>query len=171
MSLGSMFGGLFGAGSLLSGISTGMDAYGAYRQAQADKQAAYHNAGIEDANAAYYETMAHNALDRGDKEAGDHRRALDVMKGQQRVGFAASGVKVDQGSALDVAVDTAKWGEYDAQTILYNSQVEAAGYSQKAWNSKQSAEMLRATGRSPSLAAGGVILNGASAAASRYGNW
>ena len=170
MSLGNVFGGLFGAGSLVSGIGTGIQAYSAYQDAQASNAAAEYNAQIEDQNAAYYSLMGENALARADKEAGDHRRTIEVLKGEQRTGFAASGVKVDTGSALDAVVDTAKWGEYDAQTILYNGAVEKAGYDQKAYNSSASAAMLRNTKRSSTLAAGGVVLNGVSNLA-RYGDW
>ena len=171
MSLGNIFGGLFGASNLVSGISTGLQAYSAYQSAEADNAAAQYNARIEDDNAAYYMVQAENATARAEKEAGDHRRSVEVLKGQQRVGFASSGVVVDQGSALDVALDTSKWGEYDAQTMLYNGAVERAGYEQKARNSAMSAEMLRNTKRSPALAAGGVVLDGWSAAARRYPEW
>ena len=170
MSLGNVFGGLFGASSLVSGIGTGVQAVGAYQEAKAANAAAEYNAQIEDQNASYYSLMGENALARADKEAGDHRRGIEKLKGEQRAGYAAAGVKVDTGSALDVAADTAKWGEYDAQTIMYNGAVEKAGYDQKAYNSSASAAMLRNTRRSPSLAAGGVVLNGL-AKYSQYGDW
>ena len=161
--------GLFGG--IASGMSTGMSAAAAYREAEAANRAAEWNASIEDMNADWYRLMGEDALARGEKEAGDHRRSVRVLMGKQRAGYANSVVKVDTGSALDVAMDTVKWGEYDAQTILYNAAVEKAGYDQKAANSSMSASMLRQTRRSPTLAAGSVVLNGVSSALTRYGNW
>lgn len=170
MSLGS-FGGLFGAGALVSGLGTGLQAYSAYQDAKAQNEAARYNAMIEEQNAAYYELMGKNALALGEKEAADLRRDIGLLKGEQRAGYAASGVMVDEGSAAAVAEDTSRWGEYDAQTLLYNRKVEKAGYDQQAANSRASAQMLRNTKRSPTLAAGGVVLNGMTSIGQRYGGW
>lgn len=165
------FGGLFGVGAMASAFGTGMQASAAYQEAQAANAAAQFNAQIEEKNAAYYELMGEQALALGEKEAGDLRREGRLLKGEQRVAYAAGGVKVDEGTPLDVAMDTSKWIEYDAQTLLYNRKVEKAGYDMQAFNSRASASMLRATKRSPSLAAGGVVLNGMSGIAQKYGGW
>ncbi len=125
---------------LIGGVQTGMSTAAAYREAEAANKAAEWNASIEDMNADWYKVMGDDALARGEKDAGDHRRSVRVLMGKQRAGYAKSGVKVDTGSAADVAADTAKWGEYDAQTILYNAAVEKAGYDQKGANSSMSAE-------------------------------
>ena len=169
MSLDGMFN-LFGASSFISSAGVGLDAYGKYQEMELYNQAALQNAATEEANAAYYDLMGSNAIARSEKEAADHRRSIDVLKGEQRTGYAASGVKVDTGSALDVAMDTAKWGEYDAQSILYNGLTEKAGYDQQAANSRASAKNYRSSIRNSALAAGSVALNGITSL-SKFGNW
>ncbi|MDR1611901.1 MAG: hypothetical protein LBT97_03860 [Planctomycetota bacterium] len=164
-------GGLFGFGTMISMFGTGMSASAAYQEAAAQNAAAQYNAQIEDQNAAYYELMGEQALALGEKDAADLRRSIGLLKGEQRANYAQSGVKVDEGTPLEVAMDTSRWGEYDAQTIMYNAAIEKLGYDQKAYNSRASASMLRATKRSPSLAAAGVVLNGVTSVSQRYGGW
>ncbi len=91
---------IFGmANGLIGGLQTGMSTAAAYREAEAANKAAEWNASIEDMNADWYKVMGDDALARGEKDAGDHRRSVRALMGKQRAGYAKSGVKVDTGSA------------------------------------------------------------------------
>ena len=54
--------------------------------------------------------------------------------GSQRAALASQGGDVDSGSPLDIQSDTARAGEFDAQTIRNNAAQQAYGYRLQAAN-------------------------------------
>jgi hypothetical protein len=112
-----------------------------------------------DVNASLADQQAADALARG-KEA-QTRQVLGTkqMLGSQRSGFAGQGVRVDTGSAADVAADTEQLSEMDRLMIEHNAMREAAGYTADATNSRVAAEQTRTASRS---AARGTLLTAAS---------
>ena len=73
-------------------------------------------------------------LDQGDKEAAKERMKTAQKIGTDQAGFAAAGVTLGQGSALDTAVEDSRWGEYNAQTTLENYWRQGESYRMKANN-------------------------------------
>jgi len=106
--------------------------------------------------------QAEDAIARGQEKESKHRMAVDQFIGKQRTGFAASGVKVDVGSAFGVIEESAYLGNLDALTIRYNAQKEAWAYESQA-----NAEMTQ----SPLLAGSATLLTGATRFGNQYANY
>ncbi len=88
------------------------------------------------AQAARKELEADEALSKGELLQGEA-----VLAGRrERAGlvsdYAASGVRVDSGSAVEVVADRAAWSEYDRQKIAYEAEYES-------WGLRYDAALLR----------------------------
>lgn len=109
--------------------------------------------------AAYQNELAANSLEaqaaRKDLEAEQAEKmgALAEMEQRiegrrevsaKRVDYAASGVKVDQGSAGAVTADMAAWNEYDRQKVEYGTRLESWGLRYDAALLRQEAGNTRA---------------------------
>ena len=123
---------------------------------------------VNEQNARASEEQAAIAELQGEEEAKRQRAAVAGLKGTQRATFGASGVLVDEGSALDVVTDTAGFGELDALTIKRNRQIEAWGYRTQATQYLGQAELSRAGRRSPTQAAVTSLLTSGSTLAGSY---
>ena len=168
--------------------SLAVSAYGAIRQGKAlkeagkrENEAAQSQAEIVDYNADVADVQAKDAIARGQEEEDRYRQGVRTLIGSQRAGFAAQGVDVTQGSAVDVVADTAYLGELDALTIETNAGREAWGYQVQAADLRKRAEVTRKTGinaekagssmgNAAYLQGAGTVLSGAgSLLESRYG--
>lgn len=85
------------------------------------------------------------ALEQMEQEI-EGRRAI----ASKRVDYAASGVKVDSGSAAEVTADMAAWNEYDRQKIEYQTDLESWGLRYDAALLRQEAANTRAGASSSS---------------------
>ncbi|MCC8108478.1 MAG: hypothetical protein LIQ30_05410 [Planctomycetes bacterium] len=166
MSLSNGVMGLFGLGLGVAGTVT--DSYAAYQQAKAEKLAAEWNAKVMRDNADLSDALAGIELEKGKHEVAIAKRDGALLIESQRAGFAASGVKVDTGSALDVVVEQAGRNRYDQDMIDYNARMSAWGYNVEAANLRQQAAMTEATGRNPGIAAGTSLLGGATSLFNQY---
>ena len=169
MSLATGVMGLVGMG--VSAMGTATQSYAAYQQAKADNMAAQWNAQVMENNALLKDVQANQAL-----EQGKHNVALAKMGGgllveRQRASYAASGVKVDSGSALDVVAEQAGKNKYDQDMLQYNAELNAWGIRNEANNLRQQAAMTRATGRNPGLAAATTMLGGATNLFNQYNQY
>lgn len=161
--------GLLGLG--VGAASTAASSYASYQQAKADNMAAEWNAGLMENNAALADIRAGQA-----QEQGKHDVALAKIEGQQliesqRGAYAASGVKVDSGSALDVVAEQAGKNKYDQDMLKYNADLNAWGIRTEAANLRQQAAMTRATKRSPGMAAATTLLGGATSMFNQYNQY
>lgn len=166
MSLSSGVLGLVGLG--VGAVGTAASSYAAYQQAKLDNLAADWNASIMEDNAGLKEVQAEQALEKGRHNVAIARREGGLLIESQRAAFAASGVKVDSGSSLDVIASQAGRNRYDQDMLTYNAELEAWGHNAEAGNLRQQAAMTRATKRSPSLAAATNILSGGSSMFNQY---
>jgi hypothetical protein len=130
-----------------------MSAYQAYRAGQsantagkAQQDAANSQADLADFNAQVADLQATDALARGDQNEARFRAGVRGMVGTQRTGFAAGGIDVSSGSAVDVQADTAYFGELDALQIKTNAAREAWGFSVQADDLRKRAEIARKSG-------------------------
>lgn len=152
-------GSILGSVSLGAGIlGTGISAYSAYQQGQAQNAAAKYQAEVAEAN-------SETARQQAEIEEGKNRRAVAQKLGTQRATFAANGVDISDAdtSANYILGDTAEWGDYDSKIINYNGQVASNNYANQA--SYYSSSSNSNTGL---LSATGSLLSGASSVAS---NW
>lgn len=120
----------FGSGAVLPVYKQ----YAADRAAQEEAEA---NAELQEAMAAKKDREAEDALKIGYLDQADQIREGRQDIAGKRVRYAASGVKVDSGSALAVAADAAAWNEHERQRIEYEANLES-------WGLKYDAALLRA---------------------------
>jgi hypothetical protein len=137
----------------LTGISTGVSAYGqwkagsqAKKMGEAQQGAAESQAELLDYNAAIADVQAQDATQRGQEEESRFRTGVQTLIGSQRAGFAGAGVDVGFGSAVDVQADAAFLGELDALTIRTNAAREAWGYKVKGEDIRRQAQITRKEG-------------------------
>jgi len=164
--------------------STGLQAFGQHKQITAQNQANEYNAQVLRNNAALgeqsallEEQKAAQAREAGRVKEKGFRERAERLKGTQRTGFAASGVVVDEGSALAVAEDTAELTELDALNIRHNAELQAFDYEVSARNERigagnlnEKADLLASRQRSSLLPVAGTLLSGASTFGQQYGN-
>jgi len=125
-----------------------MGAIGAKKQGDASAQAGNANAQIQANNAEIKRRQAVDAVDRGETNAENKRLETRLLIARQRAAFAANGVLVDEGSALDLTSDTAEAGELDALMILNNAEREAQGLESQAVNFDNQGNLDRFRGQS-----------------------
>jgi hypothetical protein len=118
----------------------------AKKAGELEQQAANAQADLSDWNAKVADLQAEDAIQRGAEEEARLRRGVRQLVGAQRAGFAADGVDVGFGSALDVQADTAEQGELDALTIRTNAAREAWGFKVEAQDLRYQAGIMRRTG-------------------------
>jgi hypothetical protein len=175
--------------SLLVGLAIGSTALSASSQiksgnaakraGEAERDAANSQADLADYNASVADIQAQDALERGADEESRFRSGVRAMIGAQRTQFAASGVDVGFGTAVDVQGDTAYQGELDALQIRTNAGREAWGYKVEATDYRNRAKVARKTGvyaaaagreaqKASRYAAAGTIAGGATSLLDTY---
>ncbi len=143
--------------AVVGGIGTMMQAQASASQAAYQAQVARNNQIIAQRNAA-------DALKRGEVEEDKVRQRTAAILGQQRARLAGQGSVLDEGSPLDIQMDTAGLGELDALTTRSNYQREAYGQEVQAMNYGAQAALYDSKTRtsllSDWLSAGGSLLGG-----------
>lgn len=134
---------------IASTVASGVSAY-------AQQQAANKAANI---NAQNLRKQADDTLSAAQEQSAQYRQKVRALVGSQEVGFAASGIEINSGSAKEITSETKMIGESDAKTITENAQKKAE--SLRAGASAYDA------GQVSSLLAGGSAL--LSTGASSYG--
>jgi hypothetical protein len=71
-------------------------------------------------------------MTRGEEEVSAYQRELSQVQGQQRVGLAAQNIDLTQGTAAEIARQTAQIGQQDIATIRRNIEREAWGIRTQA---------------------------------------
>jgi hypothetical protein len=149
--------------------SVAVSTYAAYKGQQAQNDAADYNAKMQNYNASVAQAQATSAKEKGKAEEAVIRRQGDQIKGAQRSAFAAAGVEVDSGSALDTLQETTGNVELDALQTRKNAADQAWAYGVDATNYQGQATLSKMSKRSPGMAAGTTLLTGASNMASYMG--
>lgn len=125
----------------LSGIGEGL-AQGKALRAQGEYQAR-----MLELNAKLAEFQAHDSIRRGEVAAGDYQKRVSQIMGAQRVAYAAQGIQLGEGSAAEVATDTAEQAARDVVTIRTNAWREAWGYKVQAQDYRGQARYTRIASR------------------------
>lgn len=145
---------------VVSLISLGLSAYFAYAGVKAQNKAADYNAEIQQRNAQIAGMQAKEAGKRGELEQKQLRLNIAKTRGAQRAAFGASGVLVDEGSALDVLEDTNYLGEQDSLTLKHNTAMEVWGIKNQAAGFESKAGLLKSQKKSAVIAGGTTLLTG-----------
>lgn len=119
-------------------------------------------------NAKNAERDAKLAEKRGEEQAINQGKQVNQVIGQQKVGYAASGVDVSTGSAAAVTAETYKIGFEDMTTIKNNAYLEAMGYRQQAAN--YSTAGAQAVKGAQNAANASILRGGLSVASTIYSN-
>lgn len=148
----------------------GLSAYGQYQQTQAaNKQAAY-QAEVAANNAQTAENEAAYARATAEKnEEAQKRKTLQVI-GTQRASEGASGAVVDNGSFMDVTLDTAERGTIDALALLEEGNRSAWRAENQASNFRAQSTLYSASQKDPFLPVAGSLLSGAGQIGMNYYN-
>jgi hypothetical protein len=88
------------------------------------------------------EYAAKDAIQRGQQQQFRARLAAGQMKGAQRARFAAAGLDLNEGSALNVLLDTDMFSDMDAATIADNAEREAWALREGAKGGRRGAQFL-----------------------------
>lgn len=155
-------------GLQIAGLATGV--MSARQQAKLTQQGYDYQAQVNKNNAQIAEWQAQDALARGAKAEQNQRLKTSQLAGAQRARLAASGVALDEGSALSILQDTEFMGEMDAANIRDSAQRDAWGYRTQGANYRSDASFLssRAGSISPNSAAFDTLLTGAGTVADSW---
>lgn len=113
---------------------TGLQIIGSVSDAENQKEMGNYQNEQYQQNAKNAERDARLAEKRGEEQAINQGKQVNQVVGQQKVGYAASGVDVSSGSAAAVTAETYKIGFEDMSTIKNNAYLEAMGFRQQAAN-------------------------------------
>jgi hypothetical protein len=118
-----------------------------------------------EAQEAAYKQQGAAALAVAKNQAAQEKDKYRRLAASQRANLGASGIDVNQGSALDVLADTDAEGAVSAMQLLYSGELEN-------WNARQRAAMIRAQSESRANSAllGGIMsgLTGMAETASKF---
>ena len=125
----------------MTAASTVLGAIGQGQQAAAQAGMANYQAQVARNNQGVAEGYAQRALQQGQVDEQNQRFKTAAVLGSQRAALASQGGDVNSGSPLDIQADTARAGEYDAQTIRNNAALKAYGYRVQAANTGAEANL------------------------------
>ncbi len=99
-----------------------------------------------------------------------HRLQVSQMVGKQRAAMGSTGLAVDQGSFMDLTLDTVEQGKLDELAILHEGDKAVWRANIEGGNFTAQSGMYEASKSSPLMAAAPVLMNGASQTGLNYYN-
>lgn len=127
------------------GMEAPMILSSSYAEANAARSAGNYAEQNAELNAKLAEMDAKDATRRGDDAANAARKRASQVRGAQRAAFAAQGIDVGQGTALDLQRETEVMGEQEAQMIKNNAWREAWGYQMEAQNQRTAGQFAQSS--------------------------
>jgi hypothetical protein len=128
------------------------------QQADYQAKAMQAQAEVENARAVQASEQAASQITKFDRQAAQ-------LRGQQNAQMAASGLNMNSGSLMDIAVDTAGEQAIDRQNLAFQGKINQLGFENSANALTSQASMSRISGNNAMLggvlSAGGSILGGA----------
>ena len=116
------------AAAVLGGVQAALTYNEASQQAKSMRAQADYMKSMAEVNSMFAQMQADDAISRGDEQARQIGQKAKQTIGAQRAGYAAQGIEVDTGSALEVQQDTAALSKMDELRIRNNAWREAWGY-------------------------------------------
>ena len=114
--------------------STMLSIGAASQKANAEAAMAGYQAQVARNNQMIAEGYAQRAEQQGRVDGQNQRFKAAALIGSQRAALASQGGDINSGSPLDIVGDTARAGEFDAQTIRNNAALKAYGYRVQGYN-------------------------------------
>lgn len=145
---------MFGIGLGLSAIGTGVAVYGQMEAGAAEANRAAYEAEMMERNAQIQESEAAYIEDRTDYDIALHKRQTARQLGKQRSLLSASGVRLDEGSGLDLLKDTAYTASLDEQVIRHGGELDAWRARTGATNTRNQASLTQWGGEVAESSAG-----------------
>lgn len=127
---------IFGASALFS-------AYGSYKEGQASAQASEYQARVADVNAQAARNQMKSVADKEAIDKENLKRSVAKQRATGRTGYAAGGVVLGAGSALDWELDMTAQEETDLATISYNADLERGALQNQIGNYQNQAQGSR----------------------------
>jgi hypothetical protein len=156
-------------------LGTGLSIAQQSQRAAAQAGLASYQAQLARNNQMIAEARARRAEQQGRVDEQTARVRSAALLGSRRAALAAQGGDVDSGSPLDIQADTARAGEYDAQTIRNNAALKAYGYRLQGYDSAADASRSDAqaanTMAALPFAIGSSLLGTARSVASKWNDW
>lgn len=115
--------------AVATAASAAMQGVQASQQADAQKTAANYNAQVQANNAMVASQQRSVTIQNGQAQAANSEMQQAQLLGKQRAAFAANGMDLHSGSAVDVLTSTKVLGNQDVATIQTNAARQAWGYA------------------------------------------
>lgn len=131
--------------------SASMSLYQSQQEAALRKAQAELDANTLEAQAARKDLEADEALAVGRLNVAEQQAQGRVELAEKRAEYGASGVKVNEGSAVTVLADRAAWNEYERQKLEYEAALQSWGLKYDAEMLRQQAKNTRAAGVSSTV--------------------
>lgn len=100
-------------------------ALGAVQQGLSQKAAGDAEASLQKMNAKIAGYQADNAIFQGEQDVTQIRQTVRSIIGAQRAGAAGNGLNVNEGTPLELQMDSARLGELDVARARYNARLAA----------------------------------------------
>lgn len=157
--------------ALAAGVaSTLMTGYSMYQQRSAANKQAVYQSQVAANNALTAKYEADYAREATDRKAAQQRLQVSQMVGKQRAAMGSTGIAVDQGSFLDLNLDTVEQGKLDELAILHEGDKAVWRANIEGSNFTAQSGMYEASQSSPFMAAVPGLMSGASQAGLNYYN-
>jgi hypothetical protein len=160
--------GMSAASTIMGAIGQGQQAAASAAQANYQAQLARNNQTIADWN-------AQRAEQQGRVAEQQQRFKTAQMIGSQRAALASQGGDINSGSPLDIAGDSARAGEFDAQTIRNNAGLKAFNFRHQGYSAGANASRYDAsaadTMASLPFGVGSTLLGNARSVAAKWKEW
>lgn len=116
------------AATVVAGIGTAVNVFGAIRGAAAESKATAYQADLDAYNAEVARRMAMDSRSRGVVAVQESQLQTQGLIGTQQTVLSERNIDISSGSALAIIGDTARFGAMDAATIKSNYEREAIGF-------------------------------------------
>ena len=143
-----------------SAIGTMVSAVGQMQQAKAQNRWHKYNAAVARNNAKIAEYEGQYARDKAQRDADKQKERTRVIIGQQRAAQGGSGIVVDDGTFLDLTLESAEMGKLDELAILHEGDKEAWRAQINADNARAKARMHESSKVNPFMAAAPGLMSG-----------
>lgn len=131
---------------ILPFLSMGMQVFSGYAQGKAQEAQANAEASMMETNASYYEQQGEAVRKSALWDERILRERVASVASTQRAKYGASGVALDEGSPVDVMLETIRKGELDAIAVRTGGAMEYSANIEQSQMLRRQAEYTRRVG-------------------------
>ena len=147
--------------STVAGVAgTVMSTMNSMQQAKSQKKWNQYNAAVARNNAKIAEYEGEYVQDKAQRDAEQVRTRTRAIIGQQRAAQGASGMAVEDGTFMDLTLESAESGRLDELAVLHEGDREAWRAQINADNAQAKARMHESAKVNPMMAAGPGLMSG-----------